>query len=123
MTENLNKDCNTAFTEIEKVRDFLISGEAMDAPPRDVVQAHTRCTGWYSYLCSREAECIAAKAGWWNGHRLDHKSDASTDRAWERTELGILQTRIELEKKGLERIINAFNRLEDNIDRESRNQT
>lgn len=90
----------------------------MDAPPRDIVEAHTRCSGWYSFLCSKEAELIAAKAGWWGTHREDHKSDASTERAWERTNLGVLQSRIELEKKGLERLINAFNRLEDNVDRE-----
>ena len=120
---NLKQNCKTAFLEIEKVRDFLINKQAIEAPPREIVQAHTRCSGWYSFLCTKEAECIAVKASWWGTHRDEHKSDASTERAWERTELGVLQSRIHLEKKGLERLINTFSRLVDNSNNEARNQT
>lgn len=117
---SLRQNCNNAFTEIEKIRSWLIEDNKIivDAVPRHIVEAHARCSGWYSFLCSREAECIAERAKWWEYSRQDHKSDSSTMKAWERTEVGILQSRIELEKKGIERIVNAFNRIEDNIERE-----
>lgn len=78
---------------IEKIRSWATDPDVAKTP-RWLAEARVRLNGQCLFLADKELRLIELRADWWENNRPDYKSDASTERAWERTPAGLLQIKI-----------------------------
>jgi len=65
-------------------------------------------SGEFAYHSSRMAEYEELKADWWEANRQLHKSDASTNRAWDLMPAGRKAIRLARLLKSLEKLISSL---------------
>jgi len=94
---------------IEKIEQELREG--MQFAPHDLSRYISFLSGEYSFYAGLREELLKRRPLIWNEMRKDHKSDKSTDRAYEATTDGIDDIALKIRLKRLQVLITAFKTL------------
>ena len=81
----------------------------MERNPHQLAEARITLAEEYSRYSGQFAEMVKAQAQFFKDHRVEHKSDTATQRAFELTEDGVKMTIIKMKLKSIEKTMSAYN--------------
>ena len=77
--------------------------------PHEISEARITLAEEYSRYSGELAKMIKIQADYFNANRDNHKSDKSTERAFEGTEEGVKMAVVKLKLKAIEKTMSAYN--------------
>jgi hypothetical protein len=89
--------------------------------PHQIAEERVGMAEEYSRYTGIFADLIRKRAEHFRQARENYKSDTATERAWERTDEGILMTTIKLKLKSIEKKMSASNTMLRLLENESKN--
>ena len=120
-----NKDkivyVSNRFCDIE-LDNSLSKKDIIQMTPEELVEEKCKNTDHYVKLAEIKTQKEKLKALWWETKREDYKSDASTERAWERTKDGLEEKEVATKMKAKLMKISSINSLIHVRENEAHNQ-
>ena len=90
---------------LEEIQEQMREGQLT---PHQMSEFKTRLAGEYSHFSEQLEDVLLKKPSVWMEMRKSLKSDTSTDRAWDGTEMGLIEMKLRLRCKRIEKLISAL---------------
>lgn len=106
---------------IDTVQEALREGSLVNNPAL-CAEYRAQMSGEMSYLISQLGEIKTKKPELWLEMRKSHNSDSATNKAYDATELGVLEVQLRGKVKQCEKLMQGLNSIIKLAEAESRNQ-